>query len=87
MSINKVVYSGRTLIDLSSDTITSDKMLENTTAHSKGGSKITGTIKNNGKINKTIDGINQTSVTIPAGYTTGGTVSLTKDIEQALSSI
>lgn len=87
MSVNKVIYSGKTLIDLSSDTVTSDKMLESTTAHSKSGSQIKGTIKNNGKMNKTIDGINQTSVTIPAGYTTGGTVSLTNDIEQALSLI
>ena len=42
---------------------------------------------NNGAIAKTIDGLTQTSVQIPAGYTSGGTVSLTDDIENALAAI
>lgn len=46
-----------------------------------------GTMANNGAISKTIDGLSSTSATIPAGYTTGGTVSLTGDIESALSAI
>lgn len=41
---------------------------------------VAGTIPNNGVINGTFDGINTTSYSIPAGYTTGGTVSLTDDI-------
>lgn len=41
----------------------------------------------NGDVSKTIDGISSTSVEIPAGYTTGGTVSLTDDIEKALVAI
>ena len=51
------------------------------------GSKAEGTIANNGAISKTIDGLTQTSVDIPAGYTSGGTVSLTDDIENALAAI
>lgn len=51
------------------------------------GSKVTGTMANNGSTSKTIDGLTTTSATIPAGYTTGGTVSLTNDIEDALSAI
>ena len=51
------------------------------------GSKVTGTMPNNGSTSKTIDGLTITSATIPAGYTTGGTVSLTSDIEDALASI
>ena len=47
----------------------------------------TGTMPNNGKLTKTIDGLTASSVTIPAGYTSGGTVSLTDDIEQALAAI
>ena len=47
----------------------------------------TGSMANNGATSKTIDGLNATSVTIPAGYTTGGTVSLTGDIEEALAAI
>lgn len=51
------------------------------------GSVITGTMLNNGAVSGTIDGLNTTSKTIPAGYTSGGTVSLTSDIENALAAI
>lgn len=51
------------------------------------GSKAEGTMANNGAISKTIDGLTQTSVDIPAGYTSGGTVSLTDDIKNALAAI
>lgn len=51
------------------------------------GSKVEGTMANNGAISKTIDGLTQTSAAIPAGYTSGGTVSLTDDIENALAAI
>lgn len=42
---------------------------------------------NLGDITATIDGLTQTSVTIAAGYTTGGTISLTDDIENQLAAI
>lgn len=51
------------------------------------GSKVTGSMANNGAISKTIDGLTSTSASIPAGYTSGGTVSLTGDIEEALAAI
>lgn len=51
------------------------------------GSKAEGTMANNGAISKTIDGLTATSVDIPAGYTSGGTVSLTDDIENALAAL
>lgn len=51
------------------------------------GRKVEGTMANNGAISKTIDGLTQTSVDIPAGYTSGGTVSLTDAIETALAAI
>ena len=51
------------------------------------GSKVEGTMANNGAIAKTIDGLTQTSVDIPTGYTSGGTVGLTDDIENALAAI
>lgn len=51
------------------------------------GSKVEGTMANNGAISKTIDGLTQTSAAIPAGYTSGGTVSLTDAIEIALAAI
>lgn len=49
--------------------------------------KLTGTMANNGAVSKTMDGLTTTSVTIEAGYTSGGTVSLTDDIETALAAI
>lgn len=41
--VNKVVYGGDTLIDLTADTITADKLLKGYTAHDKSGAIITGT--------------------------------------------
>ena len=52
-----------------------------------GGAKVTGTMANNGDTSGTIDGLTVTSKEIPAGYTSGGTVSLTNDIENALAAI
>ena len=52
-----------------------------------GGEKVTGSMPSNGSVSKTMDGMTVTEVTIPAGYTTGGTVSLTDDIEKALAAI
>ena len=42
MSINKVVYGGNTLIDLTGDTVTADKLLSGITAHGKDGELVTG---------------------------------------------
>lgn len=44
MAINKVVYGGTTLVDLTGDTVASNKMLQGTTAHGADGSVITGII-------------------------------------------
>jgi hypothetical protein len=46
-----------------------------------------GAMPNNGAMNKSIDGLTTTSVDVPAGYTSGGTVALTNDIENALAAI
>ena len=43
MSINKVVYGGKTLIDLTGDTVTADKILKGFTSHGKDGDLLTGT--------------------------------------------
>ena len=42
-NISKVVYGGKTLIDLTADTVTADKLLSTYTAHDKSGAVITGT--------------------------------------------
>lgn len=41
--VNKVVYGGTVLIDLTGDTVTADKVLKGYTAHDKSGETITGT--------------------------------------------
>lgn len=51
------------------------------------GTVVAGTMVNNGRISRTIDGLTESSAAIPAGYTTGGTVSLTDDIYNALAEI
>ena len=43
MAVNKVVYGTETLIDLTSDTVTPDKLLNGITAHDQSGEPITGT--------------------------------------------
>lgn len=43
MAINKVIYGGNTLIDLTGDNITSADLLYGKTAHDKSGASITGT--------------------------------------------
>lgn len=48
---------------------------------------IEGTMTNNGTITGSINGLTTMSYTIPSGYTSGGTVSLTNDIENALIAI
>lgn len=52
------------------------------------GEETAGAMANNGAVRATIDGLTQTSYTVPQGYHNGsGTVSLTGDIEEALAAI
>ena len=61
-------------------------ILDSKTAYVNG-AKVVGTMPNNGSVTTSMDGLTTTSVTISAGYTSGGTVSLTSDIEDALAAI
>ena len=60
MEKNKVVYAGKVLIDLTEDTVTAANLLEGTTAHSKTGEKITGTMK---KMTVSDDGAGNVTIT------------------------
>lgn len=62
-------------------------VLEGKTIVTADGTVVEGSMPNHGDSDASIDGLTSTSVTIPAGYTTGGTVSLTSDIEDALAAI
>lgn len=73
-------------VDTSSGTAAAGDILTGKTAFVNGAA-VTGSMPNNGTTNLTIDGMQATSVSVPAGYTTGGTVSLTSSIEEALAAI
>lgn len=73
-------------VDTTDGDATAAELLDGKFAYVKG-VKVEGTMPNNGAIAKTMDGLTTTSVDVPAGYTSGGTVSLTNDIETALAAI
>lgn len=77
-----VVYQDVTAVTAEADDVLSGKKIVSST-----GQVVTGSMANNGATGGNIDGLTTTSYTIPAGYTTGGTVSLTSDIEDALAAI
>jgi hypothetical protein len=77
---NKITVNDEVVIDLTQDTITKEQVPSGLTFHDKAGAVQTGTMPNNGTISQTIDGINTTSVTIPSGYTQGGSISLDNTI-------
>lgn len=60
MAINKVEYSGNTLIDLTSDSVTPESLLSGVTAHDASGTKITGTFDSDKYLEKTGDASNTT---------------------------
>lgn len=75
-------YQDVTQVDaVAAEVLTGKKIVSST------GAVVNGAMPNNGSATQTIDGLTTTSVDIPLGYTSGGTVSLTGDIEEALAAI
>lgn len=66
--------------DVSGVTATAAGTLSGQKFVNSSGTTVTGTMPNNGAISKTINALTETSVTVPSGYTSGGTVSLTNDL-------
>ena len=75
-------YQDVTAVDAEAAHVLSGKKIVSAT-----GAVVTGAMANNGDASASFDGLTTTSVTIPAGYTSGGTVSLTTDIEEALAAV
>lgn len=73
--------------DVTAVTAAAGDVLDGKKIVSATGEVLTGSIPVNGAISGSIDGLTTTSYAVPAGYTTGGTVSLTSDIEDALAAI
>jgi len=75
------------LQDVSDVTATAATVLVGSEFVSATGEKVEGTMPDNGDVSQSMDGLTVDSITIPAGYTTGGTIRLTDDIAQALAAI
>lgn len=84
VSVSKIpdAYQDVTQVDAEAAEVLSGKKIVSST-----GAVVVGSMPNNGSATQTIDGLTTTSVEIPAGHTSGGTVSLTGDIEEALAAI
>ena len=86
MAVNKVIYGGNTLIDLSNDTVTADTLAEGVTAHDKSGNLITGTMSATGGgtdtrlksiVEDTMTELNDDTITTTRNYAFYGVTSLT----------
>lgn len=78
------IEGGTTLPELENEGSAAD-LMEGKELISSDGNIVTGTMPNNGAISSTMDGINTKSVTVPAGYTSGGTVSLDNTIDNEVN--
>ena len=73
--------------DVSATTAEAGDVLANKVFTAADGTTTVGTMANNGALALDFDPLTQTSVAIPAGYTSGGAVTLTNDLETALAAI
>ena len=62
MSVNKVEYYGRVLLDLTNDTVTPDTLVKGVTAHDKSGAQIVGTYEGAESMGYTPDDLNNSAI-------------------------
>lgn len=67
MAVNKVIFYGEVLVDMSQVTVSPATLVEGETAMDASGELITGQMPDNGAVTATIDGVNTASYAIPAG--------------------
>lgn len=89
MAVNKIIYNKKTLIDLTNDTVTADKLFKGVLAHDKSGNQIVGTFEQslptgtktitaNGTYDVTDYAKATVNVPVPSGYVKpSGTKSIT----------
>lgn len=85
MAVNKVEYAGTVLLDLTSDTVTANDMVEGATAHNKSGEIIRGTIPKRESTDIVFDGNMGHAIVTPGYYENQVTQSIpleTKDITE-----
>lgn len=82
--LNNKATGGVKLPELNNEAIAADLLIGKELINGIG-SKVIGTMPNNGAISSTMDGINTKSVTIPQGYTSGGAVALDNTIDDEVS--
>ncbi len=73
--------------DVSAVTAEAADVLTGKAIVSAAGKAVTGSMPNNGLLEKSIDGLTSMTADLPAGYYSGGTVTLSGDIEEALAKI
>lgn len=83
-TINSLPEAGTDLPELTNEGSAPD-LLSGKELINSDGNIVIGTMTDNGVISKAMDGINTKSVSVPAGYTSGGTVSLTNDIDNEVA--
>lgn len=78
--VNALPEAGTDLPALDNEGLANDLLIGKQLIDNEG-NVVTGTMTNNGAVNKTMDGINTKSITVPMGYTSGGTISLDNTID------
>lgn len=85
MAINKVIYRGNTLIDLTNDTVAPETLFQGATAHSKSGEIIIGTLElNNGTNTSDATAVADEIFSGKTAYTADGKVTGTFTIDDEL---